>query len=36
MDAPTIDADVRRSSIEKMPLPPPPPFDSLPDEIIEQ
>ncbi|KAM6537049.1 hypothetical protein FALCPG4_003007 [Fusarium falciforme] len=36
MDAPTVDADVRRSSIEKMPLPPPPPFDSLPDEIIEQ
>ncbi|RGP62891.1 hypothetical protein FLONG3_10113 [Fusarium longipes] len=28
--------DVRRSSIEKMPIPPPPPFDSLPDEIIEQ
>ncbi|RSM15651.1 hypothetical protein CEP52_000690 [Fusarium oligoseptatum] len=36
MDAPTVDADVRRSSIEKMPLPPPPPFDSLPDEIIEE
>lgn len=36
MDAPTVDADVRRSSIEKMPLPPPPPFHSLPDEIIEQ
>ncbi|KAF4986275.1 hypothetical protein FDECE_16039 [Fusarium decemcellulare] len=34
MDAPTD--DVRRSSIEKMPLPPPPPFHSLPDEIIEQ
>ncbi|CAF3442259.1 hypothetical protein SNK03_008400 [Fusarium graminearum] len=28
--------DVRRSSIEKMPIPPTPPFDSLPDEIIEQ
>ncbi|RSL72829.1 hypothetical protein CEP54_000751 [Fusarium duplospermum] len=36
MDAPTVDADVRRSSIEKMPLPLPPPFESLPDEIIEQ
>ncbi|KAF5023854.1 hypothetical protein F66182_4058 [Fusarium sp. NRRL 66182] len=28
--------DVRRSSIEKMPISPTPPFDSLPDEIIEQ
>ncbi|KAM5351739.1 hypothetical protein ACJ41O_004462 [Fusarium nematophilum] len=34
MDAPTTDA--RRSSIDKTPIPPPPPFDSLPDEIIEQ
>ncbi|VTT78701.1 unnamed protein product [Fusarium fujikuroi] len=29
-------ADVRRSSIEKMPISPTPPFDRLPDEIIEQ
>ncbi|KAF4344743.1 hypothetical protein FBEOM_1284 [Fusarium beomiforme] len=28
--------DVRRSSIEKMPISPTPPFDRLPDEIIEQ
>ncbi|CAG7554467.1 unnamed protein product [Fusarium equiseti] len=28
--------DIRRSSIEKMPIPPTPPFDNLPDEIIEQ
>ncbi|SCO83690.1 uncharacterized protein FRV6_07817 [Fusarium oxysporum] len=28
--------DVRRSSIEKMPMSPTPPFDRLPDEIIEQ
>ncbi|KAF4979091.1 hypothetical protein FZEAL_4651 [Fusarium zealandicum] len=34
MDASTT--DVRRCSIEKTPIPPPPPFDSLPDEIIEQ
>ncbi|KAF4446405.1 hypothetical protein F53441_9945 [Fusarium austroafricanum] len=27
--------DVRRSSIEKMPISPTPPFDNLPDEIIE-
>ncbi|KAH7162851.1 hypothetical protein B0J13DRAFT_22033 [Dactylonectria estremocensis] len=33
MDATTIDA--RRSSIDKTPIPPPP-FDRLPDEIIEQ
>jgi hypothetical protein len=34
MDAST--ADVRRSSIEKTPISPVPPFENLPDEIIEQ
>jgi hypothetical protein len=38
MDDASAPAEARRSSIEKVPiiLDTPPPFDGLPDEIIEQ
>jgi hypothetical protein len=38
MDDASAPAEARRLSIEKVPIVPeaPPPFDGLPDEIIEQ